>query len=206
MPTLEDIQRFFIGTWRMMTGRADGISLLDISEDGFWNSFYAMIVAAPALLIGWVSLSNDLAGEIGGLGDVGMSRFGIVARAAIVDGLSWVLPLVILAVVARKVGIAQRFPHYVVASNWGSALIAWLLLPASLLRLLLPASVDINALVGLASFGIVMALSYRLTQSALQKPHTVVAPLFAAIVFVSVLITIMLQSFFGIAYSVGVSG
>lgn len=201
MPTLEDIQRYFFGTWRMMTGRADGVSLLDISEDGFWNSFYAMIVAIPPLLIGWVGLANDLIEIDEQIG----SRFGIVVRAAIVDALSWVVPLLVIGLLAHQLGISRRFVHYVVASNWGSALISWLLLPTSLLRLFLPDHTDLNAIVGLLSFGLVLALSYRLTQLALQKPHAIAAPIYAGIVIGSLFLTIILQNLLGIGYSVAVS-
>ena len=52
----------------------------------------------------------------------------------------WVLPLVGLALVAPRAGIGGRFVHYVVASNWASAIIAWLMLPAALIRLFLPST------------------------------------------------------------------
>ena len=34
------------GAWRLMLGKADGLRLLDLSADGFWNSFFAIVVAA----------------------------------------------------------------------------------------------------------------------------------------------------------------
>ena len=49
-----------------------------------------------------------------------------------VDFGTWVLPLVLLWRSSRRaLGIADRFVHYVVASNWASALIVWLMLPAA---------------------------------------------------------------------------
>ena len=50
MPSANEIQAGLTGAWRMMLGRSDGIGLLDLSADGFWNSFFAMIVALPPLL------------------------------------------------------------------------------------------------------------------------------------------------------------
>ena len=54
MPSVEDIQQYLTGAWRMMMGKPDGLRLLDISADGFWNSFFAIVVALPALIVGWV--------------------------------------------------------------------------------------------------------------------------------------------------------
>ncbi len=65
------------------------------------------------------------------------NRFSIMGRVAFVDLSSWVLPLVVLALSARQLGIAKRFSPYVVASNWGTAIGAWLMVPATLARLLL---------------------------------------------------------------------
>ena len=52
MPSTDDIYRQLTGVWQMMTGKPDGIRLLDLSADGFWNSFFAIVVAVPALIVG----------------------------------------------------------------------------------------------------------------------------------------------------------
>ena len=58
MPSFAEIQRYLTGAWRMMNGRPDGIRLLDITADGFWNSFFAIAVALPAMFAGWVTIAN----------------------------------------------------------------------------------------------------------------------------------------------------
>ena len=75
--------------------------LLDISADGFWNSFFAIVVALPALIAGWVGIANDArrSGYVS-FGD----RLSIMLRLATVDIGAWVLPLVALALVAPAVG------------------------------------------------------------------------------------------------------
>ena len=60
MPSAEEIQQYLTGAWRMMMGKPDGLRLLDLSADGFWNSFFAIIVALPALFVGWVGVANDV--------------------------------------------------------------------------------------------------------------------------------------------------
>jgi hypothetical protein len=126
MPPAEDIQRHLSGAWRMMTsgvpGRRDGLRLLDLSLDGFWNSFFAIVVAGPALLASWAPLAAELSGAGAGFG----ARLSMLARLALVDVGAWVLPLAALAAAASYAGIRDRFVHYVVASNWASAIFAWM--------------------------------------------------------------------------------
>ena len=164
MPSVEDIQQYMTGAWRLMLGKPDGMRLLDISVDGFWNSFFAIIVALPALAASWIAVANDITE----LADMG-SRLSIVLRFAVVDIGAWVLPLGALALVARPAGIADRLVHYVVATNWGSALLVWLMLPPALLKLFFPAAQDVSAALSLLLFLASMVLSWRLTNAAIGK-------------------------------------
>ncbi|PYE87577.1 hypothetical protein [Phyllobacterium leguminum] len=196
MPTLDDIYRYLYGSWRMMRGRPDGLTLLDISAEGFWQSFYAMLVALPPLFAGWVVYAADLAR---GDDEAGL-RFSIVMRTAMVDLISWVLPILVLGLLARRVGISRRFAPYVIASNWGTALIAWLFVPITLVRLFFPLSSEFMALISIMLLGVSIVFSYRLTQVALQRPHTFALPFYITLFIGSILITVALQHLFGIDY------
>lgn len=195
MPPAEDIQRYLTGAWRMMTGRAEGLDLLDISSDGFWNSFFAMVLAAPVLVVGWVAYANELALATDGLA----SRGGIVLRLAIADIAAWVVPIAGLAVVAGPAGIGDRFVHYVVASNWGSAITVWLMLPPSLIEL---AGIDrangTVSLLALALFGVALVLTWRLTNVALQKGAGPATFLFSGMLFAAIFVLYSVQSLLGV--------
>lgn len=195
MPPAEDIQQQLLGAWRMMTGRRDGIRLLDVSIDGFWNSFFAVVVALPALLVGWVPLANELAAA-----DTRFSgRALLLFRLAIVDVGSWVLPIAALAVVAGFAGIRDRFVHYVVASNWASALFAWFMLPASLLRLVVPGAAEAATALSLGIFLGCLVLSWRLTNAAIDKGPAVATGVFAGMLVASIMTLFALQDILGIA-------
>lgn len=181
------------GAWRLMFGKADGLRLLDLSADGFWNSFFAIIVAAPALIVGWVGIANEI-----GDPDAFAGRLGMLIRLATVDLGSWVLPLVALALVAPRAGIGGRFVHYVVASNWTSAIIAWLMLPSALLRLFLPSSSEITSLVSLVLFALSMVLTWRMTNATIGKGAAVGTAVFVGMFIASLLVLFGLQALLGI--------
>ncbi|WP_378944900.1 transporter [Mesorhizobium sp. ANAO-SY3R2] len=194
MLAAEEIQQYLSGAWRLMLGKPDGLRLLDLTADGFWNSFFAILIAAPALIVGWVGVSEDLTLQSAVAG----SRFGIVLRLAVVEIGAWILPLIAFALVARRVGIGDRFVHYVVASNWTSAIIAWVMLPAALAHMLLPGAQSFSTLLSLVLFMLTMVFSWRMTNAAIGKGAAVGTAVFAGMFVTSLIVLFALQSLFGI--------
>ncbi|AZO49745.1 MAG: transporter [Mesorhizobium sp.] len=189
------------GAWRLMLGKVDGLRLLDLSADGFWNSFFAIVVAAPALIVGWVGIANEI-----GDPNAFAGRFSMLLRLATVDIGSWVLPLVGLALVAPRVGIGGRFVHYVVASNWASAIIAWLMLPSALIRLFLPSTNEVPGLVSLLLFAVSMILTWRMTNAVIGRGAAVGTAVFAGMFVASLVVLFGLQALLGITIPTRVEG
>ncbi len=195
MPPADDIYRQLYGAWRMMTGRHDGLRLLDVTLDGFWNSFFAIVVAGPAMLASWVPLAGELAGADAGFG----LRLSMLVRLAIVDIGAWVLPLAALAAAADFIGVRQRFVHFVVANNWASAIFVWMTLPVSLLRLVMPGAADLATSLSLVVFLVTLVLFWRLTNAALEKGAGTATAVFAGILITSILTLFALQDILGVA-------
>ena len=193
MLSADETQASLTGAWRLMLGKVDGLRLLDLSADGFWNSFFAIIVAAPALIVGWVGIANEI-----GDPNAFVGRFGMLLRLATVDIGSWVLPLIALALVAPRAGIGGRFVHYVVASNWASAITAWLMLPSALIRLFLSSASQVSGLVSLLLFALSMVLTWRMTNATIGKGAAVGTAVFVGMFIASLLVLFGLQMLLGI--------
>lgn len=189
-----DIHLYLYGVWRMMMGRRDGMNVLDVSADGFWNSFKAILVALPALLVSWVAFAN----EAEALMLLPGTRFQILIRVMIAGIGSWILPLAALAVIAPHMKIGHRFVHYVVATNWASALLAWLMLPPTLLHILFPDLAEAAALFSLMFFFVSLFLSWRVTVAAIGKGPAVGTGVFFGMMVASMLALTALQSLLGI--------
>ena len=197
MPSSDYIQQSLSGAARLMAGRKDGVRLLDISADGFWTSFFAIVVALPAMTVGWVTLANEIAFQGDGIG----SRLSIVLRLAAIDMLAWIVPLGLLALVARFAGIANRFVQFVVASNWGGAIYVWVMLPPSLVRLFWPDAGESLTAVSLGLFVFTMVLSWRLTNAVLDKGPAFATGVFSAMFLASLVVLFTLQGVFGLIQS-----
>ncbi|TIW04200.1 MAG: transporter, partial [Mesorhizobium sp.] len=142
---------------------------------------------------GWVGIANEI-----GDPEAFAGRLGMLIRLATVDIGSWVLPLVALALIAPRAGIGGRFVHYVVASNWASAIIAWLMLPSALLRLFLPSTSEISSLVSLFLFALSALLTWRMTNASIGKGAAVGTAVFVGMFIASLLVLFGLQALLGI--------
>ena len=177
-----------------MRGRADGLELLDLSADGFWNSFFAILFAAPPLFLGWVVFEREHI--LPGVTEIA-DRIWVIAALALVDLAGWLVPILALALVARPAGIAGRFVPYVVASNWGTVITAWLMLPVTLLRIALPGA-RLGDLLSVATFLLVMVLVWRLTFVAIGGGPRVASLVFAGMLAASFAVLVLLQGVFGL--------
>ena len=193
MPSFEEIQYYFSAVWRTMTGHPEALNNLNTDADGFWRSFYALLIALPPMLIGWVEIAARLTDG----NDDAALRIMSTAKLGLIDTTVWLLPLLIIGFLSRSLGLERRFSTYVVATNWTTALFAWVYAPLSFLNLLLPDLSVVFAGIGFGLFLVTLGLSYRLTRAALQRPHSFAAPFFISVVLGSIMLTIILQSLAG---------
>ncbi|MCF7646699.1 hypothetical protein KQ944_15830 [Bacillus subtilis] len=193
MPSFEEIQYYFSAVWRTMTGHPEALNNLNTDADGFWRSFYAILIALPPMLIGWVEIAARLTD-----GDETALRLINTVKLATIDMIVWLLPLLIIGFLSRSLGLERRFSTYVVATNWATALFAWIYAPLSFLNLLLPDLSPVFAGIGFGLFLATLALSYRLTRAALQRPHSFAAPFFISVILGSIMLTIILQGLTGL--------
>lgn len=186
-----DIQRNLAGAWRLMTGREDGLRLLDVTADGFWNSFFAIPVALPALAVGWLMAANGIAADGGG-------RLSVLAALAIVDLSVWIVPLVVFVAVAPQAGLSGRVAPLVVAYNWGEALMSWLALPVVLFLLVVDVGQQTADALMLFLFILLTVLGWRLVTTAIGRGAGVGSAVFAGLFVVSLVVLITLERLLGI--------
>lgn len=194
MPPADEIQRNVTAAWRIMMGRYELVRAYDFSADGFWNSFFAIVLCLPVLLTSWVPLANEMASPISSFAE----RLSIVLRLAIVDLASWVLPLVVLGLLAGLIDVRDRFVPYVVVTNWGSVILVWMLLPANLIRLVWPAEIELAMLLALVVFLATMVLLWRLTNAAIGKGPMIASTVFATVLLTSFFILFTMQALLGV--------
>jgi hypothetical protein len=152
------------------------------------------VVALPALIVNWVTIADSY-------GDLAVDfndRFAIFIRLAVIDFAAWLIPLAGLAAVAPTVRLAERYVHYVVASNWATAIVAWLMVPPAALLLILPDATDLAWFLSMVIFIASQIFVWRMTNVAIGKGATIASAVYAGMLVASIVILIALQWLLGL--------
>jgi hypothetical protein len=119
MLSLADIKAGLTGAIRLFRADPRAMQAFDVSIDGFWKSFLAVVVILPLYLVYLHGEWSGLATRVVDAGEAPSFAGFLVVRLFIlaIDWLAY--PLIVLAA-ARPLGISKRVVPYVIAQNWAS--------------------------------------------------------------------------------------
>lgn len=179
--------------WRIVRGNEAALDEMDISGDGFWRSFVAIIWALPALFFAWVFDARDLIIE-----GVELTMVRIVIYSAIIELVLWFLPVVLLAFVLRPFGLAQRYSHLIIARNWISVPIVYAYIVIMLLGLLLGNAAPVVLFAFMFLMGAIW-IQIRITRVSLQCEVSLASALVIGEFILLLIIMFYLQSALGLS-------
>lgn len=160
MVGLGEMRQYVAGALMLVRDDPRGFSLLDVTADGFWRSFAAMIYALPAFAVSWMHYRAVFIEETGRSG-IGTS---FVLRLALVDLAAWVLPIIFVALVAPTLGVANRFARWAVATNWLTVPLTYILVLPLVLSSLATGLEALMAVLLLVLVGLTLAVLYRVSK------------------------------------------
>ena len=117
--TLNEIARSLQGAWLLFLDRGNAMRLFDASYGGFWRSFQAIILVAPAYE---VTVLADRHALLAGAGSDTFNEVAYVAARWLAFAFDWITLPLLLAALAGFLDIRRGYPAYVVARNWSSVL------------------------------------------------------------------------------------
>jgi len=148
MIRLQDLSAGIYGAWRLAWADPRGLAYFDASERGFWQSFWAAAIAAPAYAL-VVGINLATPEELGGA-QIDGGRLLLIELIAYVMG--WTAFPLAMVTIAQKLGRDEHYARYIVASNWGGVIEMTAFLPAVAVSETVPALSVLPALVGCAMF------------------------------------------------------
>lgn len=158
MPDREEILGALYGAYQLARLEPAGMTYFNLSFDGFWRSFFAAVLVAPAyaVLIGLRVAEEPEAVDLGLL--------------AVTESIGYVLawcafPLVAI-VLTRLLGLARNYVALIVALNWTAVLQTAVFLLVVLLGPILP-EVLATLLVTLTT-GAILAYQWFVIKTALE--------------------------------------
>lgn len=177
---------------KIIRGDEAALDQMDISSDGFWRSFAAIIWALPALFFAWVFDARDLIAD-----GVELTMVRIVIYSAIIEMVLWFLPIILLAFVLRPLGLASRYSHLIIARNWLSVPIVYAYIVVMLLSLLFGNASPL-VLVAFAFLLVAIWIQIRVTRISLQSDASIAAALVIGEIILLLIIMFYAQSTLGL--------
>lgn len=197
MPRIEEVQHLLAGLWLLIQGKPEGFSHFDFSMDGLLRSFWAIVWTLPALAIAWAAWRLDFLGNMPPGTQTGPSYF---LRLFVVEVISWVFPLVLIALLAGPLGFARLVVPIVITSNWLSVPLSYALAVPMALQLLFPAGGVIALLAMMLLFTAIMAL-FRLLRTVTGNQLLLATTLTVIFLLTPILIEGKLDALFGLVAS-----
>ncbi len=117
-----EIHRALRGSWRLLVGDARAMADFDCSIDGFWRSFVVIALTLPVPLVALAAQRRLPMADRFDPAMMSGPAYWIAGLAAYV--LAWVAFPLVLALLARPLGLSQRYVPYMVARNWTTLIAA----------------------------------------------------------------------------------
>lgn len=103
------IFRSLVGAWQLVKTDKNSMTFFDVSSDGFWKSFWAIIVMLPIFLVG-LTYGGGTNGD----------------QPVVTEVIFFIVSLPLMALVmyyfTRFMNIDDNYPSMIIASNWLTAL------------------------------------------------------------------------------------
>jgi hypothetical protein len=138
MPTWPEIARSVQAAWLLARGDTRGLAGFDLSVDGFWKSFAAALVVAPAYVL--VLLDQY---RVTGWPE---SAWATTLAELVSFAVGWLaFPLAAIPL-TRLLGLSQRYVPLIVANNWSAVIQVALYTAVVVLGTILPTELRTLAL------------------------------------------------------------
>jgi len=184
MPTRDIISALY-GTLRLGLMDSRGMQFLDLSEQGFWRSFYAAALIAPFYGLLLVLRHQH------GLESAPLPRLFSVEVITYV--MAWVVFPLIMEPLLKLIDRDNKYVALIVAYNWSSIWQNLLYLPVSILGVAGIMDPETANGLGLILFGIIMTYSWVVIKTVLEVPALTAT----AIVVLDLTVAILINSISG---------
>jgi len=177
MPQIEEVGNYIKGLWLLILGDRSGFDWLDITALGVWRSFAAFLWCLPAMAVGWAAwrlyyLANMPQGAETGL--------VFILKLLFVDMAMWVVPLVLVAALAKPLGYAELLAPIIITSNWLAVPIVYAMAVPLAIRLVIPNSEGVTSVLSLILLLANFAAIFRLVKT-IAKDQTLLASALSAL-------------------------
>ena len=189
MPSYAEIQRSVEAAWRLARGDQAGMAQFDLSVDGFWGSFVAMPLVAPAYAL---VLIDQYA-------HVGWPEHPWWATLAEATSFfcGWLAFPIAAVFLTRLLGLSARYVPLIIANNWAAVVQIAIYTGVVLVGAILPA--ELRSLALLMATLVVLGYQWFVFRTALGSGGGVAAGLVVIDLLLSMAVSRSLDALFQLA-------
>ncbi|SNB64389.1 hypothetical protein SAMN07250955_10477 [Arboricoccus pini] len=187
------------GAFRLARRDPAAMESFDLSVDGFYRSFLAALVTAPAYALQAVGslLHGGWPTVMGPSGAVPMDGIYLGFAQAVSYVAGWLVFPLVAILLTRLTGLTSRYVPLIVATNWSSVLQALVLMGARWLGEATGAG-NGGALFLLVSVFLVLLYEWHVVRSALQTTGFIAAGFVIADILLTVIFSQVMLLLFGV--------
>ncbi|MDE0728291.1 MAG: hypothetical protein OSB82_17735 [Alphaproteobacteria bacterium] len=127
-----EVTRSIHGAWRIARMDPDALNYFELSIDGFWRSFVALLVVAPFYIMFLILNHGSQPGLELPTGPVVSTEF-YVAVKLIAYIIGWLIFPLVMVPISRLLDLSQSYIPYIIVWNWSNVLVMAVILPTLLL-------------------------------------------------------------------------
>ncbi|WP_181699800.1 hypothetical protein [Chthonobacter albigriseus] len=197
MFSTDEISRSTGAAWALFKGDPQGLRQLDLSFSGFWRSFGVIVLILPAFGIALAAeRQHILAATPVDAETFPASAFLVASLVTLI--LDWLDYPILLALLARPLGLQRTYVPLIVALNWAQLLAVLPIVAPSLLYLLGIIGYEAEEILMLIGFGVVLRYQFVITRIATGAPVGFVAGLVVLDLVSGMLVRVLVQAVVGI--------
>jgi hypothetical protein len=191
----EEILRSLSAAWRLFLNQPAAMRDFDVSVDGFWRSFAAIGLIVPVYALTAIAEYQVMMSDA--VADQNSSGAAFAFDKMLTLGVDWIALPILLAALARPLGITRNYPAFVVARNWASVLA---ILPFGAIALLYGLGAfgtDASNFLSLAFLIVILRYNFVIARRALEASIGLAIGLVALDFVVSLAIADGMDALFG---------
>ena len=116
MPSGADIKNAMAGAWRLFCGDRQGLERFDLSAEGFFRSFWVIVLVAPIYAASVLTERSLLLSGRFPADDFSDGLF--FAARALTFVIDWFTFPLVMIFVTRRLHLGERYAAYITVRNW----------------------------------------------------------------------------------------
>ncbi|MBT4043611.1 MAG: hypothetical protein HOK21_03335 [Rhodospirillaceae bacterium] len=164
---LLELTRSIHGAWRIARMDPDALTFFDLTINGFWRSFMAIIVVAP-FYVGFLILSFSHQPRLQLVDGPQTAIEWYLVVKLVTFAASWVIFPLVMVPISRLLDLTQTYVPYIIVWNWANVLEMAVILPAVMLFLSSTLPGQTGAIVLMVAHITMLFYGYLVARAGLQ--------------------------------------